>query len=241
MILIAGPCVIESEQHALDMAGAIQEMVPDGWEWYYKSSFDKANRSRGDSPRGPGFVHGMDVLAAVKRAGHRVCTDFHEPWQLTTEFRADVVDLVQIPAFLCRQTDLLLAAAKTGKKVAIKKGQFMAPWDMRNVIAKCPGYIVERGTAFGYNDLVVDYRGVSEMRTFAPVIFDATHSSQTPGKGGNRRWAEPLARAAAAVGVDGFFFEVHQDPDNAPSDGPNMVRLDRFKEILESLNVAPRG
>jgi 2-dehydro-3-deoxyphosphooctonate aldolase (KDO 8-P synthase) len=210
----------------------------------FKASFDKANRTSGSAFRGAGLDAGLAVLAAVKQAtGLPVTTDIHESHQ--AEPVAAVCDLLQIPAFLARQTDLLVAAAKTGRAINVKKGQFMAPWDMQNVLSKlnaagCRNVLLcERGTFFGYGRLVNDMRALPQMQALgAPVVFDATHSVQEPGglgsaTGGNRAMVEPLARAATAIGVDGLFFEVHPDPDHAPSDGPNMLRLDDFRGVLE--------
>jgi 2-dehydro-3-deoxyphosphooctonate aldolase (KDO 8-P synthase) len=245
LLLIAGPCVIESEELTLSIAGRLAELVADlPVQLVFKASFDKANRTSGSAFRGAGIEAGLKVLAAVKRAtGLPVTTDIHESHQ--AELVARVCDLLQIPAFLARQTDLLVAAAQTGRAVNVKKGQFMAPWDMQNVLAKlnaagCPNVLLcERGTFFGYGRLVNDMRALPQMRALgAPVVFDATHSVQEPGglgsaTGGNRAMVEPLARAAVAIGVDGLFFEVHPDPDHAPSDGPNMLRLDDFRGVLE--------
>ena len=231
--LIAGPCVIESRDHALKMANAIQEICERvGLPVIYKSSFDKANRTAISSFRGLGMDEGLSILSAVKsETGLPVLTDIHDVSQ--TESVAEVVDVLQIPAFLCRQTDLLVAAAKTGKPVNVKKGQFLAPWDMVNVTKKISDsgneniLVTERGASFGYNTLVSDMRSLPIMaKNGYPVIFDATHSVQQPGglgetSGGQREFVEYLARAAVAVGVAGVFIETHQDPDNAPSDGPN--------------------
>lgn len=250
MIVIAGPCVMESEELVMGIA---DELVPVcrrlGVELYYKASFDKANRTSIDAFRGPGLESGMRWLSEVKgKHGVPVVTDIHEPWQ--APIAAEVCDMLQIPAFLCRQTDLLVAAGGTGRIVNIKKAQFLAPWDMRNVVKKMEStgnrniMLCERGSSFGYNQLVVDMTGIVEMKKFGyPVVFDATHSVQKPGgkgdsTGGNRALVEPLAKAAVAAGADALFFEVHPDPDNARSDGPNMVRLDEFEQILRRvLNV----
>jgi 2-dehydro-3-deoxyphosphooctonate aldolase (KDO 8-P synthase) len=243
-MLIAGPCVIESRELALSIARRLVELTADlPVQLVFKASFDKANRTSGSAFRGAGLEAGLAVLAAVREAtGLPVTTDIHESHQ--AEPAALVCDLLQIPAFLARQTDLLVAAAQTGKAVNVKKGQFMAPWDMQNVLAKlnaagCGNVLLcERGTFFGYGRLVNDMRALPQMRALgAPVIFDATHSVQEPGglgsaTGGNRAMVEPLARAAVAIGVDGLFFEVHPDPDHAPSDGPNMLRLDEFRGVL---------
>ena len=244
LLLIAGPCVIESQELTLSIARRLKDLVADlPVQLVFKASFDKANRTSGSAFRGAGLEAGLAVLAAVREAtGLSVTTDIHESHQ--AEPAARVCDLLQIPAFLARQTDLLVAAAQTGKAVNVKKGQFMAPWDMQNVLAKlnaagCPNVLLcERGTFFGYGRLVNDMRALPQMRSLgAPVVFDATHSVQEPGglgsaTGGNRAMVEPLARAAVAIGVDGLFFEVHPDPDNAPSDGPNMLRLDDFRDCL---------
>jgi 2-dehydro-3-deoxyphosphooctonate aldolase (KDO 8-P synthase) len=244
LLLIAGPCVIESEELTLSIARRLKEIVAGlPVRLVFKASFDKANRTSGSAFRGAGLEAGLAVLKRVKEeTGLPVTTDIHESWQ--AEPVAAVCDLLQIPAFLARQTDLLVAAAKTGRAVNVKKGQFMAPWDMQSVLAKlndagCQNVLLcERGTFFGYGRLVNDMRAFPQMQSLgAPVIFDATHSVQEPGglgtaTGGNREMVEPLARAATAIGVDGLFFEVHPDPDNAPSDGPNMLRLDDFPNVL---------
>ena len=214
-----------------------------GVDFYFKASFDKANRTSISSFRGPGIDEGLRILSRIKQeVGVRICTDIHEPWQ--AERAAEVADILQIPAFLCRQTDLLLAAAKTGRIINVKKAQFLAPWDMGNVVRKLEEagnsniMLCERGTSFGYNTLVVDMTSIVEMKKFGyPVVMDATHSVQKPGgkgtaTGGNREYVEPLAKAALAVGADALFFEVHPDPDHALSDGPNMVRLDDFEAML---------
>lgn len=243
--LIAGPCAIESEEMSLMVAKELKTICKKlGINYIFKSSFDKANRSSIHSPRGVGIDEGLRILKKVKlEVGVPVITDVHEPWQC--EKVAEVVDLLQIPAFLARQTDLLVAAAKTGKPVNIKKGQFMAPWDMKNVINKmqeCGNeniLLCERGSSFGYNNLVVDMTGLIEMRNLGyPVVFDATHSVQKPGgkgssTGGNREFVFPLMRAALAIGVDAIFAEVHPDPNNAFSDGPNQLRLEDIEEILK--------
>lgn len=243
--LIAGPCVIESEKNVMQIAETVKGITERlELDYYFKASFDKANRTSISSYRGPGIKAGMQILEKVKNIyGLKIATDIHEPWQ--AEPAAEVADIIQIPAFLCRQTDLLIAAAKTGKLINIKKAQFLAPWDMENVVRKIEEagnrniIICERGTSFGYNTLVVDMTGIFEMKKFGyPVMFDATHSVQKPGgkgssTGGNRKYVEPLAKAAIAAGADALFFEVHTDPDNALSDGSNMVRLSRFEELLE--------
>jgi len=245
--LIAGPCVIESEENVMLVAKKIKEITDKlDIPFVFKSSFDKANRTSINSFRGPGLEEGLRILNKVKtELNLNVTTDIHEPYQ--AEEVAKVVDIIQIPAFLCRQTDLLVAAAKTGKTVNVKKAQFLAPWDMKNVVGKIEEsgnrdiMLCERGTSFGYNNLVVDMTGLVEMKKFGyPVVFDATHSVQKPGgkgncTGGNREYVEYLAKAAISVGADAIFMEVHPDPDNALSDGPNMVKLDELEEILVKL------
>ena len=242
--LIAGPCVIESEEQVMLVASrmkAITEVL--GIPYTFKASFDKANRTSINSFRGPGIEKGLRILQKVKDTySLPICTDIHEPWQ--AEPVAEVCDILQIPAFLCRQTDLLVAAAKTGKCINIKKAQFLAPWDMKNCVDKVREsgndnvMICERGSTFGYNTLVVDMTGLRVMKEFdVPVIFDATHSVQKPGgngtsTGGNRQFVEYLAKAAIAVGVDGLFMETHPDPEHALSDGPNMVPLDEMNDLL---------
>jgi 2-dehydro-3-deoxyphosphooctonate aldolase (KDO 8-P synthase) len=244
-LLIAGPCVIESEENVMLIAKTVKEIAERlDLDYYFKASFDKANRTSISSYRGPGIEEGLRILKKVKDTyGLKICTDIHEPWQ--AEKAAEVCDILQIPAFLCRQTDLLVAAAKTGKIINVKKAQFLAPWDMSNVVSKLEEagnkniMLCERGTTFGYNTLVVDMTGIVEMKKFGyPVVMDATHSVQKPGgkgtaTGGNRENVEPLAKAAVAVGADALFFEVHPDPDNAKSDGPNMVKLDEFEDMLK--------
>ena len=245
--LIAGPCVIESEENVMLVAKKMKEITEKlGINYYFKASFDKANRTSIHSYRGPGIDKGLEILKKVKdELGLRIATDIHEPWQ--AEKAAEVVDIIQIPAFLCRQTDLLIAAAKTGKLINVKKAQFLAHWDMKNVVGKLEEsgtnkiMLCERGSCFGYNNLVVDMTGLLEMKKFGyPIIFDATHSVQKPGgkgnaTGGNREYVEYLAKAAVAIGVDGLFMEVHPDPDNALSDGPNMVKLENMEELLTKL------
>jgi 2-dehydro-3-deoxyphosphooctonate aldolase (KDO 8-P synthase) len=245
--VFAGPCQMESRAHALEMAAALKEIAGRlGLGLVYKTSFDKANRTSLSGKRGVGLSAALDVFAEIRSSlGLPVVTDVHEPAQCAT--LAEVIDVLQIPAFLCRQTDLLVAAAKTGRVVKVKKGQFLAPWDMANVVAKITGsgnpnvLVTERGASFGYNTLVVDMRSLPIMaETGAPVIFDATHSVQQPGgkgtsSGGDRRFVPVLARAAVAVGVAGLFIETHQDPDNAPSDGPNMVPLRDFEALMRDL------
>jgi 2-dehydro-3-deoxyphosphooctonate aldolase (KDO 8-P synthase) len=249
LVLIAGPCAIESREHALETAAAIGEMTSRlGMPFIYKSSFDKANRTSLASGRGVGLDQGLAILAEVReRQGCPVLTDVHEAEQCGPA--AEAVDVLQIPAFLCRQTDLLVAAARTGRVVNVKKGQFLAPWDMKNVVAKLTEsgaearvLVTERGASFGYNTLVSDMRALPIMArdTGCPVVFDATHSVQEPGgqgtsSGGQREFVPVLARAAVAVGVAAIFIETHRDPDRAPSDGPNMVPLAELPALLESL------
>ena len=246
--VIAGPCAMESRDHALEMAAALKEMAARlGLGLVYKSSFDKANRTSAGSARGIGLAKALSIFAEIKeKFGLPVLTDVHENDQCAPV--AEVVDVLQIPAFLCRQTDLLIAAARTMRVVNVKKGQFLAPWDMANVAAKVTGagnpnvMVTERGASFGYNTLVSDMRSLPIMAegTGAPVIFDATHSVQQPGgkgtaSGGQREFVPVLARAAVAVGVAGVFIETHEDPDRAPSDGPNMVPLKDMEALLAQL------
>ena len=252
LAVIAGPCVLESRAHALETAGALKEIVERlGLGLVYKSSFDKANRTSGGSARGLGLDAALPIFAEIRDSlGLPVVTDVHAPAQCAVA--AQAVDVLQIPAFLCRQTDLLIAAARTGKPVNVKKGQFLAPWDMRHVVAKLTGagnpnvLVTERGVSFGYNTLVSDMRALPILaETGAPVIFDATHSVQQPGgqgaaSGGERRFVPVLARAAVAVGVAGIFIETHQDPDKAPSDGPNMVPLRELESLLSELIAIDR-
>jgi 2-dehydro-3-deoxyphosphooctonate aldolase (KDO 8-P synthase) len=246
LFLIAGPCVIESEAHARKMADAIQRITSDlGVPYIFKASYDKANRTSVKSFRGPGLVEGTRILGQIaKDTGLPVLTDVHEPSHC--EVAAEAVDVLQIPAFLCRQTDLLVAAGKTGRAVNIKKGQFVAPWDMTHPVEKVRStgnervFLTERGASFGYNTLVVDYRSLPVMRQMAPVVFDGTHSVQQPSAAGGVSGGQPefiplLARAAVAAGVDGLFLEVHDDPANAKSDGANALRLDLLKPLLETL------
>ena len=247
LTLIAGPCALESRAHALEMAQALKEIAARlGIGLVYKTSFDKANRTSLTSVRGMGLEQALPILAEIRESvGLPVVTDVHEPDQC--HIAAEAVDVLQIPAFLCRQTDLLLAAARTGKPVNVKKGQFLAPWDMKHVVAKLVGagnpnvLVTERGVSFGYNTLVSDMRALPILaETGAPVIFDATHSVQQPGghgaqSGGERRFVPVLARAAVAVGVAGVFIETHQDPDRAPSDGPNMLPLKELEPLLVAL------
>ena len=251
-VLIAGPCQIESQAHAFEVAGALAEMTrAAGIGLIYKSSYDKANRTSAGAARGIGMEKGLEILAGVReRFGVPVLTDVHAADQCAPAARA--VDVLQIPAFLCRQTDLLIAAGETGAAINVKKGQFLAPWDMKNVAAKIAGtgneriLLTERGASFGYNTLVSDFRSLPIMaETGYPVVFDATHSVQQPGglgtaSGGDRRFAPILARAALAVGCAAVFMETHPDPDNAPSDGPNMVPLRDMPRILEMLGQADR-
>lgn len=240
--LIAGPCVIESEEHVHFMANAIHAIAG---SFVFKASFDKANRTSLSGFRGPGLTEGLRILRGVKAAGHAILTDIHEPAQ--AEPAAEVADILQIPAFLCRQTDLLLAAGGTGRIVNIKKGQFVAPHDIRHAAEKVAStgndkvLLTERGSSFGYNNLVVDMRGLLTMReTGWPVIFDATHSVQLPSgaggvSGGQPQFIEPLARAAVAAGVDGIFMEVHDNPAKALSDGANALALEKFRPLVERL------
>ena len=247
LALIGGPCVIESEDFTLKMADQIRQICDRlGIAFIFKSSFDKANRTSVSSFRGQSLESGLKVLQRVKDAvGVPVLTDIHESYQ--APLVAEVVDILQIPAFLCRQTDLLLAAAATGRAINVKKGQFLAPWDMKNVVQKLESggaqniLLTERGTSFGYNTLMVDFRALPQMRALGyPVVFDATHSVQMPGgqgssSGGQREYVPYLARAASAVGIDALFMEVHEDPDKALSDGPNMVHLHQLEGLLKQL------
>jgi 2-dehydro-3-deoxyphosphooctonate aldolase (KDO 8-P synthase) len=254
LFLIAGPCVLESREIAHTVAGALVEIAGErGIPLIFKSSFDKANRTSAGGARGPGLDLGLELLAEVgARWKTALLTDVHLPEQCARA--AEVVDVLQIPAFLCRQTDLIVAAAETGRAVNVKKGQFLAPWDAQHAVAKCRSagnprvMITERGVSFGYGRLVVDMTGFEHLsRAGVPVVFDATHSVQEPGAlgaatGGNREHVPALARAAVATGnVDGVFFEVHPDPDRAPSDGPNMVRLDQFAAILDGVLAVHRA
>ncbi|WP_149537808.1 3-deoxy-8-phosphooctulonate synthase [Siccirubricoccus phaeus] len=252
LALIAGPCQMESRAHALEMAAALKEICDKlGIGLVYKTSFDKANRTSAAGARGVGLAAALPVFAEIRETfGLPVLTDVHEREQCAPV--AEVVDVLQIPAFLCRQTDLLLAAAATGRVVNVKKGQFLAPWDMKNVLAKVTGagnprvMATERGVSFGYNTLVSDMRSLPIMAAMgAPVVFDATHSVQQPGgqgtsSGGQREFVAVLARAAVAIGVAGLFIETHPDPDNAPSDGPNMVPLKAFPALIEELMAFDR-
>ena len=242
LALIAGPCVIESEEHVRFLAAEIRKIAG---PFIFKASFDKANRSSGSSYRGPGPKEGLRILADLRRDGYVVLTDIHEASQ--AEAAAEAVDVLQIPAFLCRQTDLLVAAGRTGRCVNIKKGQFVSPYDIHNAADKVAStgnsniLLTERGSSFGYNNLVVDMRGLQIMRDSGwPVVFDATHSVQIPGglgtaSGGQPQFIPTLARAAVAAGVDGVFVEVHEDPERALSDGPNALRLDRLAVLWETL------
>ncbi len=242
--LIAGPCAIESRQHALEMAHALKDATAAiGMSLVYKSSYDKANRTSVNSYRGPGLEAGLAILQCVRdEVGVPVLSDVHEVEQVAVA--AEVLDVLQIPAFLCRQTDLLLAAGRTGKVVNVKKGQFLAPWDMQHVAAKITStgnhhlLLTERGASFGYNNLVTDMRSLAILRTFGyPVVFDATHSVQLPGgaggvSSGQREFVPALTRAAVGIGIDALFMEVHADPDRAPSDGPNMLKLADLPALL---------
>ena len=247
LALIAGPCVIESEEHVHFLAAEIRKVAG---EFIFKASFDKANRSSLTSYRGPGLQEGVRILAGLRREGYPILTDIHEPSQ--AEVAAEAADILQVPAFLCRQTDLLVAAGRTGRAVNIKKGQFVSPRDIRNAAEKVAStgnnnvLLTERGSSFGYNNLVVDMRGLAIMREFGwPVIFDATHSVQIPGglghaSGGEARFIPTLARAAVAAGVDGVFMEVHEAPDCALSDGPNALRLDLLGDLWKTLQALHR-
>ena len=244
LVWIAGPCVIESEEHVRQMACSIRDVLGN---FVFKASFDKANRTSGDAYRGPGLQEGLRILAGIRKEGFSILTDIHEPAQ--AEPAAEVADILQIPAFLCRQTDLLLAAGRTGRIVNIKKGQFVAPHDIHRAAEKVAStgnsrvVLTERGSSFGYNNLVVDMRGLKIMRDAGwPVVFDATHSVQLPGgagaaSAGQPQFIEPLARAAVAAGVDGIFVEVHDRPEQALSDGPNALRLNLLAGFHERLNA----
>jgi len=245
--LIAGPCSIEGKDHAINHAGMIREICNKlNINFVYKSSFDKANRSSKKSPRGVGIEKGLSILSDVKKTFNiPILTDVHETYQCKDV--GEIVDIIQIPAFLCRQTDLLTASAKTKKVINVKKGQFLAPWDMKNVVDKILDsgndkiLITERGTSFGYNTLVSDMRAIHQMSSFGfPIVFDATHSVQQPGglgltSGGQREFVPTLSRAAISVGVSGLFVEVHENPDQAPSDGPNMLKLSELEPLLSKL------
>ncbi len=251
LLLIAGPCVIESKEHVMKMAEMLKCLSADlGIKYVFKASYDKANRSSVTNFRGPGIDKGLEILAEVgEKFSLPILTDFHSESEV--EKVAEVVDILQVPAFLSRQTDILVTAGKSGKVVNIKKGQFMAPWDMKNAVDKVASSgnskicITERGASFGYNNLVSDFRGLPVMREYAPVIFDATHSAQLPGgqggcSGGDRQMAMVLAKAAVAAGVDGIFLEVHDDPDSALCDGPNMIKFSELEKLLKQLVVIHR-
>ncbi|MEJ5172236.1 MAG: 3-deoxy-8-phosphooctulonate synthase [Hydrogenothermaceae bacterium] len=245
--VIAGPCVIESREICFEVAEVLRKIQDEFSDirFVFKSSFDKANRSSINSFRGHGLEFGLKVLEEVKsRFNLPVLTDIHESYQAKEV--SEIVDIIQIPAFLCRQTDLVIAAGQTGREVNVKKGQFLAPWDTKNIVDKLKAvgcekvYLTERGTTFGYNNLVVDFRGLPIMRQYAPVIYDATHSIQIPGglgtaSSGQREFAYPLAKAAVSVGVDGLFFETHPEPSKALSDGPNQIPLKEFPDIIRKL------
>ncbi len=249
LAFILGPCVVESVEHAFKMASEIKAICGRvGVEFVYKSSFDKANRSSAESFRGGGMDFGLEILASLKKELKvPIITDVHESWQV--EKVAEVADILQIPAFLCRQTDLLVAAAKTGKAVNVKKGQFLAPWDAKNIVEKLQAsgcekiLLTERGASFGYNNLVVDFKSFPIMRSFGvPVVFDVTHSLQLPGglgkaTGGLAQYIESFARAGVACGVDAVFMEVHDNPTVAPSDGPNQLPLEKLESLLEKLKA----
>jgi 2-dehydro-3-deoxyphosphooctonate aldolase (KDO 8-P synthase) len=252
LLLFAGPCVLEGYEHSLAIGKEVKRITSKlGMPYVFKASYDKANRSSYGSFRGPGLKEGLAILAQIKKdLGVPVVSDVHETCQV--EAAAQVLDVLQIPAFLCRQTDLVYAAAKTGKVVNVKKGQFLAPWDMKNVIGKVEEagnhnlLLTERGSSFGYNTLVTDMRGLAIMRELGyPVVMDATHSVQIPGgkgtsSGGQSQYVPHMARAAAAVGVDALFLEVHDDPSKALSDGPNMVRLDQLEKLLTDVQAIDR-
>jgi len=247
LLVVAGPCVLESLDLALEVAQVAGKVCSSlGMDYVFKSSFDKANRTSIHSYRGPGMEKGLNWLAEIKaKTGYPILTDIHEPWQAARV--AEVADVLQIPAFLCRQTDLLVAAARTGKVINIKKGQFLSPWNMAQAARKCLEagnnriILCERGTTFGYNQLVVDMRSLPIMRSFGyPVMFDGTHSVQMPGgqgerSGGDRRFVLPLIRAAVAIGIDALFLETHPEPDKAKSDGPNMVPLSDLEKLLKQV------
>ncbi len=247
LLLIAGPCVLESADLARHVAETMQEICSRlGISYVFKASFDKANRTSISSYRGPGIDQGLEILGRIRsELNVPVVSDIHEPQQ--AKAASEVLDIIQIPAFLCRQTDLLTAVSKTGKPINLKKGQFLSPWDMQNAVSKIresgssPVMLVERGACFGYNNLVVDMRSLPVLRSFnCPVIYDATHSVQLPGgagesSGGQREYIAPLTRAAAAVGIDGLFMEVHPDPEKALCDGPNSIALDAIESVLEQV------
>lgn len=252
LLLFAGPCVLEGYEHSLAIGKEVKRITSKlGMPYVFKASYDKANRSSFNSFRGPGLKEGLAILAQIKKdLGVPIVSDVHETCQV--EAAAEVLDVLQIPAFLCRQTDLVYAAAKTGRVVNVKKGQFLAPWDMKNVIGKVEEagnhniLLTERGSSFGYNTLVTDMRGLAIMRELGyPVVMDATHSVQIPGgkgtsSGGQSQYVPHMARAAAAVGVDALFLEVHDDPSKALSDGPNMVRLDQLEKLLTDVQAIDR-
>lgn len=256
LFLISGPCVIESDAHVHKMADAIQRIASDlGVPYIFKASYDKANRTSIKSFRGPGLVEGCRILRAVaKETGLPVLTDVHTPQdcKAVSDALGDIEAVLQIPAFLCRQTDLLIAAAETGRAINVKKGQFVAPWDMRHAVEKVHEsgnqrvFLTERGTSFGYNNLVVDMRSLPAMRAFAPVVFDGTHSVQTPSaangvSGGQPEFIPVLTRAAVAAGIDGVFLEVHDNPAEAKSDGANALHLNKLKAVLEQLLAVHRA
>ena len=256
LFLIAGPCVLESETHARTLADAIQRIAADlGVPYIFKASYDKANRTSIHSFRGPGLQEGARILRSIaKDNGLPVLTDIHTPEQATqlSDALGDVEAVLQIPAFLCRQTDLLIAAAKTGRAINVKKGQFVAPWDMRHAVEKVRESgnarvsLTERGASFGYNNLVVDMRSLPIMREMAPVVFDATHSVQTPSGAGGKSGGQPefipvLSRAAVAAGIDGVFLEVHDNPAEAKSDGANALHLNKLQSVLETLLAVHRA
>lgn len=248
LMLIGGPCALESEELAMEVAGKMKEICAKlGFSYVFKASFDKANRTSITSYRGPGLAEGLEILGRIKeKLQVPVISDIHEPNQ--AEAAAEVLDIIQIPAFLCRQTDLLVSVSKTGKPINLKKGQFVSPWDMKNAVGKIreggtsPVMLVERGASFGYNNLVVDMRALPVMRSFdCPVIFDATHSVQLPGgaggsSSGQREFIEPLTRAAVAAGIDGLFMEIHPEPEKALCDGPNSIPLDQVEELLTTIS-----
>ncbi len=252
-LLIAGPCVLESEEMAMEVAGTLKEICARlGMSYVFKTSFDKANRTSLDSFRGPGIDKGLEIMARVrKKVGVPIISDIHGVDQV--EQAAEVLDIIQIPAFLCRQTDLLVAVGKSGKPVSLKKGQFLSPWDMKHAVSKIKWsgnrnlLLTERGAMLGYNNLVVDMRSFPVMRSMGcPVIYDATHSVQLPGgaggsSGGQREFIPFLARAAVAAGIDGLFMEVHPDPDNSLCDGPNSWPLDEMEPLLESIMAIHRA
>lgn len=257
MKIIAGPCQHESLEHSTMIAKHCKSVCDDlGIDYYFKASFDKANRTSANGKRGRGMQRTMDDFVQIKEnLDVKILTDFHSVFEIHAWRGVDewynAIDVIQIPAFLCRQTDLITTACNSGKIVNIKKGQFLAPWDVKGILSKTKGanevWITERGTSFGYNNLVVDFTGILYMleRYNCPIVFDVTHSVQKPGgqgasSGGNRNFVAPLARGAAAMGVDNFFLEVHDDPDNAPSDGPNMIHLDDFEKVVTDIKDSYR-